>query len=200
MKRVGIKATVIGGVANLLLFFIKLYVGISANSLAVYCDAVNNLGDTLACIIALLGFFALKSLDEKRASRLQSLCTFVIELLIAFTGCYFVYNGLERMMYPLPVTYIKRYAILIGVTIVVKALMAVMYRAFNKKIDSAVLKALILDSALDCFITLFALMSLILVNKVNFAIDGIFAIITGSAITVAAIREVIGQAKYLINN
>lgn len=200
MKGVGIKATAIGVFANLLLFFIKLYIGISANSLAVYCDAVNNLGDTLACAVALAGFFAVKRLDETRSCRLQSLCTFVIELVITFTGCYFVYNGLERMLYPLPVTYSKKYALLIAVTIPAKALMAAMYKAFNKKADSAVLKALILDGVLDCFVTLFALMSLLLVAKVNYAVDGVFAIITGSAITITAVRELISQAKYLINN
>ncbi|MGN0524297.1 MAG: cation diffusion facilitator family transporter [Eubacterium sp.] len=200
MRGVGIKATCIGIFVNLMLFFVKLYIGISANSLAVYCDAVNNLGDTLACAVALAGFLALKRLDEKRANRLQSLCTFVIELVITFTGGYFVYNGLERLLYPLPVTYSKKYAVLIAVTVLVKALMAVMYKVFNKKADSAVLKAMILDSVLDCFITLFALMSLILVVKVNYAVDGVFAIITGSAITVTAIRELISQVKYLIND
>lgn len=200
MRGIGIKATCIGIFVNLMLFFIKLYIGISANSLAVYCDAVNNLGDTLSCAVALAGFFALKRLDEKKANRLQSLCTFVIELVITFTGGYFVYNGLERLFYPLPVTYSKKYAVLIAVTVLVKALMAVMYKAFNKKANSAVLKAMILDSVLDCFITLFALMSLILVAKVNYAVDGVFAIITGSAITVTAIRELISQVKYLIND
>lgn len=43
----------VGLLFNLLLAFVKLYVGISSNSLAVYCDAVNNFGDALLCAAVL---------------------------------------------------------------------------------------------------------------------------------------------------
>ena len=131
---------------------------------------------------------------------MQSLCTFVISILIAATGIYFVYNGLERFMYPLPVQYANVYAVTIAVTVLVKIGMGFMFRLFDKKSPSPVIKALSLDSFLDCFITLAALMSLVLIQRVNYAVDGIFAIITGSIISVSAIKNIISQAKYLIND
>ena len=82
MKNIHIKAVVIGAVLNILLFFVKLYVGISSNSLSVYCDAINNLGDTFACLIALLGFVIAKKTGEKKQLKIQSLCTFVISMII----------------------------------------------------------------------------------------------------------------------
>jgi len=57
MNKIGIKATALGAIFNTVLFFAKFYVGISTNSLSIYCDAINNLGDTFACLIAVLGFF-----------------------------------------------------------------------------------------------------------------------------------------------
>lgn len=200
MKHNGIVAASIGLGANLLLFLAKLYVGISSNSLAIYCDAINNLGDTFACIIAILGFLLAKKLNEIMAKRAQSLCTFVISIVITVTGLYFVYNGIERLLYPLPVSYSIKYVIVISATIAVKILMGVMYIYHNKKQDSTILKAMVLDSFLDCFVTLFALMSLLLVSKVNFAIDGIFAIITGAIISITAIKNIISESKYLITN
>ncbi|MCR5207341.1 MAG: cation transporter [Eubacterium sp.] len=198
MKNAGLKAVVLGAVINFALVVIKLYIGISSNLLTIYCDAVNNLADDFSCVLAVGGFLLIKKLGERESLRAQSLCTFVINALVAVTGVYFVYNGLERFLYPTPVVYATKYAILIAVTVGVKIFMAVMYRAFNRYADSDVLRALVTDSILDCFITVAALMSLFLVSKLNYAVDGVFAIITGSVITVSAVRNLIKEAKYLI--
>lgn len=200
MNKAGLSAAIIGILSNFLLFLIKLYVGISSNSLAIYCDAVNNLGDTFACGVALLGFYLVKKLNERKSLRTQSLCTFIISLVITVSGVYFVYNGLERMMYPLPITYTKKYAVIISATIFAKILMGIMYILYNKKAQSSILKALVLDSFLDCFVTVFAVMGLLLVTKVDYAVDGVFAIITGSIITVFAIKNIFEQSKFLIND
>ena len=47
-----------GGAVNLILFFVKLYIGLASNSLAILTDAVNNLSDALGFAIAALGFSA----------------------------------------------------------------------------------------------------------------------------------------------
>lgn len=200
MNKIGIKATALGVIFNTVLFFAKFYVGISTNSLSIYCDAINNLGDTFACLIAVLGFFLARKVTELKSQKIQSLCTFVISLIIAATGVYFVYNGLQRLMYPLRIAYSEEYAYIIIATVFAKILMGLMYMAFNKKASSPVLKAMILDSFLDCAVTIFALMGLFLITKVNFAADGIFAIIIGTAVTVSAVKNTIEQSKFLINN
>lgn len=198
MNKTNIIASALGAGINFILFLAKLYVGISTNSLSVYCDSINNLGDTFACLIAVIGLALSGKLIERQNKRAQSLCTFVISLIIAVTGAYFVYNGTERIMYPLPVSYSKNYALIIIAAIFVKIAMGVMFCAFYSKNHSPVLKAFITDSFLDCFVTLSALMGLFLVSKLNFAVDGIFAVITGGIITVISIKEIINQAKYLI--
>ena len=190
----------VGTGVNFALFLTKIYIGISSNSLAIYCDAVNNLGDTFACIIALIGFVLVKKYDELRSSRAQSLFTFVISLIIAVSGFYFIYSGAERTLYPLPVSYSFKYAAAITATIAVKILLGIFYSAMSKKSPSPMLKAMVLDSILDCFITLATLIGLFLVPRVNFALDGIFAVGTGIMITVSAVKNIIAQSKYLINN
>lgn len=116
------------------------------------------------------------------------------------TGAYFAYNGLERLMYPLKIAYSTEYAVIIIATIFVKIAMGFMFMGFNKKASSPVLKALIMDSFLDCAITLFVLIGLFLIVKINLAVDGIFAVITGAIISISALKGLIEQAKYLINN
>lgn len=52
---------------------------------------------------------------------------------------------------------------------------------------------------LDFGITLITFAGLVLVSKINFALDGFVAIGLGVSIGVSAIKNVIKQAKYLIS-
>lgn len=103
-------------------------------------------------------------------------------------------------MYPIPVSYSKKYAILIAVTVIVKILMGIIYIIINKKQSSPVFKTLILDSFLDSAITITALMGFSLTTKINFAVDGIFSVIIGLIVAASALKEIIKQAKFLIND
>lgn len=202
MKKRGIGIAVFGIVCNLLLFLIKLYVGISSNSLAVYCDSINNLGDTASSLIALFCFIMIfkSGGNEIKSKRAQALCSFVIGIIVAVTGAYCVYSGLERYMYPVLVSYSFKYAVLIILTGFVKLFMAAVYIINNKKSPSPVYRALILDSFLDFGITASAVMGFFLISKINYAIDGVFGIIIGFAILATAAKSVFEQAKFLINN
>lgn len=200
MGKTGIKAAVFGLAVNFLLFLIKLYVSISSGSLAIYCDGINNLGDTFSCIIALVGFILAIKLNERKSSRAQSLATFVIGLILAFTGAYFAYNGIERLMYPVPISYLYKYAILIAVTALAKLIMGIVYLKINKKHSSPVYKTLIMDSFLDFAITISTLLSLTLSVKINFAIDSILSIVIGITVAVSAVKTLSAQCKYLIND
>lgn len=200
MGKTGVKAAIFGLTVNFALFLIKLYVSISSGSLAIYCDGINNLGDTLSCIIALVGFALAIRLDEKKSSRAQSLASFVIGLILAFTGAYFAYNGIERLMYPVPISFLYKYAILISVTALAKLIMGIVYFKINRKYASPVYKTLIMDSFLDCAVTLSTLISLTLSVKINFAIDSILSIVIGIAVATSAVKTLWAQCKYLIND
>lgn len=202
MGKRGIKIASFGIVCNFLLFLVKLYVGISSNSLAVYCDSVNNLGDTFSSLIALFGFiFILKSNSNIRKSgRVQALCSFIIGSIVAVTGAYCVYTGLERFIYPVLVSYSFKYAVLIALTAFVKLVMAMVYIIGNRKSPSPVYKALILDSFLDFGITIMAVMGFFLIQKLNYAADGVFGIIIGIIILFTSAKSVFEQAKFLIND
>ncbi len=200
MGKTGVKAAIFGLTVNFALFLIKLYVSISSGSLAIYCDGINNLGDTLSCIIALVGFALAIRLDEKKSSRAQSLASFVIGLILAFTGAYFAYNGIERLMYPVPISFLYKYAILISVTALAKLIMGIVYFKINKKHASPVYKTLIMDSFLDCAVTLSTLISLTLSVKINFAIDSILSIVIGITVAISAVKTLWAQCKYLIND
>lgn len=200
LGKLGIKIAVFGLASNFALFLLKLYISISSNSLSIYCDAVNNLADTLSCIIALAGFIVVLKLDERKSNRVQALATFVIGIALTAVGLSFAYNGAERLMYPVAVSYSKKYAVLVVVTIIVKILMGIIYILINRKQPSPVFRTLILDSFLDSAVTFTVLLGFSLTTKINYAVDGIVAVIIGITVAVSAIKTVIKQAKYLVND
>lgn len=173
--------------------------GISSGFLSIYCDAINNLGDVFSCIIGLIGLLLALKRSEKKGRRIQSLCSFVIGLIVTVTGIYFIYNGIERLLYPVPVSYSQKHALLLILTIAVKALMGAAYIFNNRRANSPVLKLLILDSFMDCAVTLTVLMGFFLITKINYAADGIFGVITGIIITGSAVKSVFTEAKILID-
>ncbi len=199
LKKTGVAAAVFGIICNFGLFLAKLYVSISSSSLAIYCDAVNNFLDVFSCLLALLTFALIARLAERKSLRAQSLCAFVINLVIACTGVYFLYNGLQRTLRPLPISYTYKYAAIIGASILAKALMALIYNLLNKSAQSDILRALVLDSVLDCGVTAFTLIGLVVAPKIGFAADGIFALVLGGIITAQAVKEIIKETKFLIN-
>lgn len=200
LGKVGIKAAVFGVIINFLLFLLKLYVGISTNSLSVYCDSINNLGDTFSCAIGVFGFYLVIKLDEKRGRRTQSLASFVIGAVVAVTGVYFAYSGIERLMYPTNISYSVNYAVLILLTVFVKLAMGIFYFYTDKKSPSPVIKTLTLDSFMDTFVTLASFLGLTLTEKINFAVDGIVSVVMGITVAAAALKTAVSEAKYLISN
>ena len=200
MEKLGIKAVTFGFLSNFFLFLLKLYIGISSGSLAVYCDSINNLADTLSCTVAFAGFLFIMKLDEKRGTRVQALSALIISLVLMVTGAYFAYNGMERTIYPINVSFSKIYFILLILTVFVKILMGIVYISVNKKHPSSVFKGLIVDSFLDCAITLAAILGFTLSVKINFVIDGIISIVIGLAVAISSAKTAYTQAKFLIND
>lgn len=199
LKKQNLILAYFGIILNLCLFFVKLYVGVSTNSLAIYCDGVNNFADVFACGVAVGGIYLSASLGGNKGERAQSLFSFVISLFVAVAGVYFAYNGIERVMYPIQVSYAKNYAVLILITAVAKLIYGILAMLADKKHPSPIISALAKDSMLDFGITLITFAGLVLVSKINFALDGFVAIGLGVSIGVSAIKNVIKQAKYLIS-
>ncbi|MBR0112290.1 MAG: cation transporter [Clostridia bacterium] len=185
---------------NLALFITKLYVGISTGCLAIYCDGINNLADSLSCGVAVFGFAMAARLDEKQSMRAQSLVSFVTALAVALTGAYFAYQGAEKLLYPTLVSFRVNYAVLIAVTAVVKLFMAFMFRRADRGIPSPVFKTMMLDCFMDFGITLCALMSFGLSEKLNFAIDGLVSVLIGVIVAIGAIKTLKEQIVFLIKN
>lgn len=189
--------------SNLLLFLVKLYVGLSANSISIFSDAVNNLFDSLSGLLTLVCLAAvMKATDIStkgivgKAEQLLSLMTAII---VCITGFYFAYSSVERLMYPTPVWYAEKYLIMLLLTAAAKLLMWLIYRIWSKKADSPIIKVMSVDCVLDFFITSVTVLTLILSKYETYSIDAIAGIVISTVIVVSSVKMTVSQAKKLIN-
>ncbi len=117
---------------------------------------------------------------------------------VAFTGFYFAYLALERFMYPRPVNFLIRHAVLLGITITVKLIMGIVFRLLYKKRMSVVLKTVYTDSFADCGITAMTLLSFIMSYYSGLRADAIFGLVLSTIIIINAVRLVISSTKALL--
>ena len=184
---------------NLLLFFTKLFIGLSANSISVYSDAVNNLFDSLSGALAFGSAIAVSRGSGYFAAKTEQLLSFIISCFIGFSGFYFLYSSAERLMYPTPVWYTQKYFILLCATTAAKLLLFFILRVFSRKKASPVIRLMATDSLLDFFIGLTTLLTLWLTKNGSYAFDAVCGIIISCVVLVSAVKGIVGAVKLLIN-
>ena len=186
----------------MILFFTKLYIGLGANSISIYSDGINNLFDCLSAIISLLclGFLASrKDISSKSyISKTEDLLTFIISVIIGFTGFYFAYSSLERLMYPTTVSYRTKYLYILIATAVAKLIMFAVLKALNQKGKSDILRVMSVDCILDFFITSVTVMTLLISTYGTYAADAICGIVISIVITVSAVKTMLSSCRKLV--
>ncbi len=190
-----------GAGINLLMFFVKLYIGLSVNSVAIYTDALNSFADCGICLAAAIGFCIISRGKSPKypfgTGKSEELLTLLVSAVITVTGCAFAYVSVERLMYPVPVWYSSLYAAIIAATAAVKLALAFLFKAFEKKQSSDVIRGISADSALDFFITLCTLISFTLSQRLSFSVDGLAGLIISSVLIVQGIKTAADTVKKL---
>ena len=188
--------------ANLILFFAKLYIGLGANSIAIYSDGINNLFDSLSGLISFLCLsFLASNIDissRSYISKAENLLTFIMSVIIGFTGLYFAYSSVERFMYPTSVSYRVQYLYILIATALAKLVMFSIFRYLHSKSKSDILKVMSADCILDFCITSVTIMTLLISTYGNYAADALCGIIISIVITVSAVKMIISSICKLI--
>lgn len=184
------------------MFFTKLYIGLGANSIAIYSDGVNNLFDSLSGLISFLCLsFLASNVDissKGYISKAETLLTFIMSVIIAFTGFYFAYSSLERFMYPTSISYRTQYLYILIATALAKLIMFSVFRKLYSKSKSDILKVMSADCILDFCITSVTVMTLLISTYGTYAADAVCGMIISIVITVSAIKMIIASICKLI--
>lgn len=189
--------------SNLILFFVKLYIGLRTNSISIYSDAVNNAFDSLSSAVTLVGMVSIIKHSAGQSGGIvhkgEQLFSFIISIFVAAAGCYFAYSSLERLIYPTPIWFATLYVYVIAGTAVVKALMLIFYSYCSKKCNSTVINMMKTDCVLDFFMTLTALATLLVSRFGLYAFDALCGIVISLIMVTSAVKMLVVCAKKLIN-
>lgn len=193
---------IIGIAVNAVLAGVKLYVGMSTNSLTIMLDATNSFFDVLTSIVTLLAFAVLFIPRSEGApfgyGRSEYLAGFVVAVVSAVVGGLFFMRSLNRLAMPEPVWYGWESCVLIAVTIPVKIALSVFYYIKNKKLRSKAISAIALDCCLDVGITSASLVAFAVSARVDYAADAIFGIVISIVVLVFAIKMIADNIKSVV--
>ena len=146
--RYGYLEATVSIVGNVILFLIKLILGIFINSIALIADSVHSLSDVGTSGVVIYGFkISKKPPDESHPyghGRMEYIATIIIATLLIVVGFGFIEYSIERILNPqdlLNQDYIFVIGIIVIITAIGKELMAEYSIMIGKKIKSDILIA-----------------------------------------------------------
>ncbi|TAH74895.1 MAG: cation transporter [Anaerolineaceae bacterium] len=201
----GSLAGIVGIICNVILFAVKLIVGILINSVSVMADAFNNLSDAASSLVSFIGAkLAGRPADKEHPfghGRIEYIAALVVCFLILQVGISLFKSSFEKILNPEAVIFNP---ILIGIlvlSILVKVWLMVFNRKLGKRIKSTVMMATAADSLGDVLVTSATVISAIIAGLTGWQIDGymglvvsIFVMLSGIGIAKDTLEPLLGQA------
>ena len=202
----GALGSLCGIFANILLFAIKITVGLISGSISIVADALNNLSDMGSSVITMLGFkLANKPADRDHPyghGRMEYISAFVVSFLILLVGFELLTSSVETLIAGDTAPAFSNVSLVVlAVSILIKFWMFLFNRKLGRAINSTALIATAKDSINDSISTLAILIAAIVTRFVTlpFNLDAVMAIgvaifILFSGINAAkdTIKEILG--------
>ena len=190
---------VLGGICNLFLFAVKLFIGMTMKSIAIMSDAFNNLSDMGSCCVAVIG----AKLSNRRPDRehpyghgrLEYISSLIVAFLIMLVGFELFKSSFDKILHPEEITFSLPMMIILALSLLVKLWMYFVYTYIGKAIDSTVMRATARDSVNDVISTSAVIIATTIGYFLPFSIDGYIGVIVAVYIMYGGFdltRETIG--------
>lgn len=202
-KRHGYLASTIGIISNLILFAIKLLIGIFSFSISIISDAINNLTDMASSFVNLFGFkLAGKPADKEHPyghERIEYISGLIVSFIILIIAGILGYNSVMKIINGGETDFSILTFIILGASILMKLLQGLCYYGIGKAINSVSLKASFQDSIGDVVSTSAVLVAAIIEFMLpNVKLDGYMGVAVSLFIVVMGIKMVIETSNPLI--
>ncbi len=164
-----------GILCNLLLFAVKITLGILSGAVSIIADALNNLTDIGSSVVTLLGFkLAKKPADPDHPfghGRIEYISAFVVAVIILLVGFELLKSSFEKIFNPTDLKISIWITVGLIISIIAKFLMALFLKKLARSIDSPSLKASSSDCFNDSVATFFVLASVLVFRFLGVNID-----------------------------
>jgi len=193
-ERYGKMAAVVGIATNLVLFTVKVLLGLFANSVAILADAVNNLSDSASSLILLIGFYLSgRPADTEHPyghARMEYIAGLVVSFSIVLLGFQLGVSSWQKMLNPEPTLFNGILAASLLAAILGKFWQSQFYKTVGTRIDSVAFKAASQDSRNDILATSAVLLSAILGAYAGLQIDGLMGLLVALMIVYSGFKLV----------
>lgn len=204
LGNVGIYSQIVGGVSNLALSILKIYIGLFTNCISILSDGYNNMCDVIGNVGGAVGIYVSKRKPSKNYphgyGRVEEIVSLLLFIVFAIVGGLFVYNSVERLFFHPPTTFAWWSFYALCATVVVKILLFFMYGASYKKDPSPITKANKLDSLMDAVVTLMTVLGYLASAYSAYPIDPIIGIIVGTMLVVSMTKSLVKTFTSLVGN
>ena len=184
--RYGMLASVVGIFCNVLLFSVKLTIGLILSSLAVTADAFNNLSDAASSIISFIGVkMAGKPADAEHPfghGRIEYIAALIVSFLVIEVGFTFFKSSISKILHPEEISFDLVPFVILILSILVKLWMAFFKNKIGKRIDSKVMLATAADSLGDVITTSATVLSIIICHFTSINVDAIAGLIVSAIV------------------
>ena len=184
--RYGMLASVVGIFCNVLLFSVKLTIGLILSSLAVTADAFNNLSDAASSIISFIGVkMAGKPADAEHPfghGRIEYIAALIVSFLVIEVGFTFFKSSISKILHPEEISFDLVPFVILILSILLKLWMAFFNNKLGKKIDYKVMLATAADSLGDVITTSATVLSIIICHFTSINVDAIAGLIVSAIV------------------
>ncbi len=141
----GVLASIVGICCNVLLFFVKLLVGLLAGSISVMADAFNNLSDAASSIIGFVGVkMAEKPADADHPfghGRIEYISAFIVAFIVIQVGFSLFKTSIDKIRNPEDMTFHMLSVVILLLSVGVKLWLGFFNRTLGRRIRSSVMMA-----------------------------------------------------------
>lgn len=188
----GLLSGVVGIVCNLLLFAVKLTIGIFVNSISVMADAFNNLSDAASSLIGFVGVrMAGKPADDDHPfghGRIEYIAAFIVAFIVIQVGFSLFKTSIGKVRNPEEMIFSGISILILFLSIGVKLWMSVFNRTLGNRIKSKVMLATSADSLGDVVTTSATVLSIAAFGIWGVNVDGIIGLVVSVVVMVAGVN------------
>ena len=170
----------VGIFCNVLLFALKLVVGLTVNSLSVMSDAFNNLADAASSVIGFVGAkLASQPADEEHPyghGRMEYIVALVVAFIVMEVGFSLLKSSIDKILHPEAISFSLVSVGILAASVLVKLWLAHFNRTLGDRIQSSVMKATAADSMGDVLATSATIVALVVYGIWGINVDGIIGL------------------------
>ena len=198
----GVLAGLVGVCCNVLLFLIKVFVGVFVGSISVMADAFNNLSDAASSLIS---FFSAKlaamPADKEHPfghGRIEYISALIVAFLILEVGLSCLKNAIGKIMHPQALNFSILSVLFLVLSMLVKVWLYVFNKKLGNRIHSTVMLATAADSRNDVLVTGATVVSLFIAKFTNLQPDGYMGVIVAIVVLLAGVNIVKDTVRPLL--